>query len=253
MRKCIKKSHIAILAIIVSLVCAMFYGLSYYQKPLSTSSPLTRTINVSQAEMDYQGIIESFENSSFSYDGSLTSFVGFQTLDASILSNIDNVSQSDIENFENIQIQYDFAYDNKTNIVTLSAKMINGDLIEIEKIYGSAFINDLGNIDAVLYLDGEYVLLSEMQNAGLVANCGLFSDILKAVAKAAVVVATCAVCVVTAGMGAAAVDERSEVKFHICSSSFPENSAFFFHVSAKRPPLQGLAAPLPCVFRGVCL
>lgn len=205
MRKSIKKMHIAIMAIIVSLVCAMFYGLSYYQKPLSTSSPLTRTISVSQAEMDYQGIIESFENPNFDYDGSKLSFVGFQTLDASILSSIDNVSQSDVDGFANLQIQYDFSYDNKTNIVTLSAKMINGDLIEIEEIYGSAFINDLGNIDAVLYLDGEYVLLSEMQDAGLVANCGWFSNLFKAVAKAVVVVATCAVCVATAGMGVAAV------------------------------------------------
>ncbi len=83
--------------------------------------------------------------------------------------------------------------------------MENGDKLEIEEIYGAAFINDLGNIDAVMDLDGECILLSEMQDMGLIQNCGWFSNLFKKIVKVAVaVVAVAVVCVATAGAGVAA-------------------------------------------------
>ena len=47
------------------------------------------------------------------------------------------------------------------------------DLIKtfVDTIEGKAFINDAGNIDAVLDLDGETILLSELQESGMLNNC----------------------------------------------------------------------------------
>lgn len=83
--------------------------------------------------------------------------------------------------------------------------MENGEKLEIEEIYGSAFIDENGRLDAVMCFDGEYILLSEMQDMGLIQNCGWFSRLFKKVVKAATTVATVAVCVATAGAGVAAV------------------------------------------------
>lgn len=83
----------------------------------------------------------------------------------------------------------------------------------MDTITGVAFINDQGQIDAVMNIDGEGILLSEMQNAGMIANCGWFSNLIKKVVKvvavvavvAAVAVATAAVVVATAGAAAPAL------------------------------------------------
>ncbi|MDD4276150.1 MAG: hypothetical protein PHO33_04140, partial [Clostridia bacterium] len=99
-----------------------------------------------------------------------------------------------------------FSYDNETNVVTLSAELKNelGE-IQIDTIAGTAFINEYGEIDALMDMDGEYALLSEMQNAGIIENCGWFSSLFKKIVVAVVVVvavaAVAAVVVATAGAG----------------------------------------------------
>lgn len=186
-----------LLVLVVGFVCVSAKGPQVIEQQI-------RTIELN-TETDYASILNEFENSELKTEGSLTTFVGYQTLTANLLQEIDNVSESDVEQAEGIQIKYDFSYDSETNIVTLSAKMVNGDAIEIEDIYGSAFINDLGNIDAVMYFDGEYVLLSEMQNAGLIQNCGWFSNFFKAITKVFVVAVAVVACVATAGAGIGAV------------------------------------------------
>lgn len=119
------------------------------------------------------------------------------------------MSESDIETCEDISVTYNFSYDSETNIVTLSATTKNGEnTIEVEEIQGVAFINDKGNIDALLDIDGDYVLLSEMQDMGIIQNCGWFKKLWKKVVVAAVaVVAVAAVATVVvatcgAGLGA---------------------------------------------------
>ncbi len=164
-----------------------------------------RNVELTSVELDYSSIINNFENAKVEKEGTLTTFEGYQTLSASLFEELDNVSSSDVEEAVGCQVKYNFSYDSETNIVTLSAKMVNGDSFELEEIYGAAFINDKGNIDAVMDLDGDYVLLSEMQDMGMIQNCGWFSNLFKKIAKVAVaVVAVAVVCVATAGVGVAA-------------------------------------------------
>lgn len=199
----IKKKNLVV-AIITALLVLVFGFIFVASKSPVGLKQEVRTIELS-TQADYASILNDFDNSELKVDGSLTTFVGYQTLTLDLFEEFDNVSENDIQQAEGIQIKYDFSYNSETNIVTLSAKMVNGDAIEIEEIYGSAFINDLGNIDAVMYFDGEYALLSEMQDAGLIQNCGWFSNLFKRIVKAVVVVAAVVTCVATAGAGIGAV------------------------------------------------
>ena len=76
--------------------------------------------------------------------------------------------------------------------------------MELDTIYGEAFVNEDGYIDAILDVDGEYILLSELQEAGLIENCGWFKNVFKKIVKAAVqvVVVAAAVSIVAASCGA---------------------------------------------------
>ena len=65
-----------------------------------------------------------------------------------------------------------------------------------------AFINDRNQIDAVLNIDGDSVLLSELQDAGLIENCGWFKKAFKKIAKAVKKVCNTAVIAVGAVVGA---------------------------------------------------
>ena len=88
----------------------------------------------------------------------------------------------------------------------------------IDEISGIAFINESGNVDAYMNVDGESMLLSDMQNIGMVENCGWLSKLVKGAAgtavAAAVIVATgglAAGAVVTATTAVAAVDVVEKV------------------------------------------
>ena len=190
---------------LISLLIVSVAVLFFYSNTIGAKETQLKVRNVElTTELDYSSIINSFENARVTKEGSLTTFEGYQTLDASIFEGLDNVSASDIESSVGCQVKYNFSYDNETNVVTLSAVMENGDDFAIEEIYGSAFIDENGRLDAVMDFDGEFVLLSEMQNAGMIQNCGWFSNLFKTFVKVAIAVVAVAVCVATAGAGTVA-------------------------------------------------
>ena len=201
----IKKKNLIISALTAMLIVTLAVMCFYANTMGAKLQVNVRNVELNAIELDYSSIINQFENAKVTKEGSVTTFEGYQTLDASLFEDLDNVSESDIESSIGCQIKYNFTYDSEANIVTLSAIMENGEKLEIEEIYGSAFIDENGRLDAVMDFDGEYVLLSEMQDMGLIQNCGWFSRLFKKVVKAVVAVAAVAVCVATAGAGVAAV------------------------------------------------
>ena len=174
---------------------------------------VVRTVEVSKNAVDYQSLLDEFENSELETNGTLTTFVGYKSLDLAELDGFDLVSETDIEDTK-VSVKYNFSYDNQTNLVTLSAELKDelGE-IQVDTIKGAAFINEDGEIDAVMNVDGEGILLSEMKNAGMIDNCGWFSRLIKNIVKiavvavtvTAVVVATAAIVVATAGAAAPAL------------------------------------------------
>lgn len=202
-RKTFVTSLIALCLAIISLV---HFTLSNY----STPTAAVRTMELSQIAIDEQAILNEFDDAVIENEGSLTSFTGYKAIDATIFEEFDNISADDVDDFVGCRVKYDFSYDSETNIVTIAAEMKNelGE-IYIDEIQGVCFINDNGEVDAVLNVEGEGILLSEMRDAGMIQNCGWFTKLIKKVAVAttvvAVTVAAVAVVVATAGAAAPAV------------------------------------------------
>lgn len=207
----IKKKSLIIVSLILVAVCLMVYCLPNFinSKQFSQTTVATRTIEVKQNEINYQSIFDEFENAKLETIGSLTTFEGVKPISIDDLSTLDNLSESDLETCNDISIKYNFSYNAETGMVTLSATTLSKDVvIEVDEIQGLAFYNENGEIDALLEVEGEYVLLSEMQNSGMIANCGWFSRLFKKIVIAAVAVvavaavATFVVATCGAGLGA---------------------------------------------------
>ena len=174
--KLFKKYWLSALAFVMTLVIGSYYTLGgFFSVEKDKVSANVRTVQLSNNEMDYQAILNEFEDSTLTTEGTLTTFTGYQALDPSVFEEIDNLSESDVETLAECKVGYKFTYDTESNVVTIYASMENelGE-IEMDTISGVGFINEDGEIDAVMNVDGEGVLLSEMRNAGMIQNCGWF-------------------------------------------------------------------------------
>ncbi len=170
----------------------------------------TRTVELTQSAVDVQSLLNEFDNAKLTKVGTTTYFEGFKSINESQLSNFDYISDSDLDKLEDCITKYNFSYDYESNIVTIAAMAILKDgTVQIDEIKGVGFLSEKNEIDAVMNVDGESVLLSEMRSAGLIENCGWFSKLIKTAAAivvgAAVVVAAAAAIVVTAGAAAPAL------------------------------------------------
>lgn len=207
----IKKKNFIFVSLLLVIICGFVCCIPSYIDSRQTAQETNaiRTIEVKQNKMDYQSIFDEFENAKLETESGLTTFEGYQTLNLSDFEEFDLVSATDFQEDLKMQVKYNFSFDAETGIVTLSAEAINSNgVVEIDEIQGIAFYNENGEIDAYLDVDGESVLLSEMRDAGMIANCGWFKKLWKKVvvavvavvvvsAVAAAVVATCG-----AGLGA---------------------------------------------------
>ena len=205
------KINIAILSLILAVICGVTYCITdYYQAQYASTQAVVRTIDAKPNEIDYQSILNDFEDAKLETEGSLTTFEGVKSLTLEDFEELDNLSESEKQFCESISVKYNFSFDSESNIVTIAAETRNNEkIIEIEEIFGVAFYNKDGEIDAVMNIDGEGILLSEMQDKGLIQNCGWFKKVLKKVVKVvavvAIVVAVAAVVVATVGAAAPAV------------------------------------------------
>ena len=183
--------------ILLAIPCMISF---YSSKNIDTPIIQTRTTSVelSQQNLNCESIFNEFDKGELKVEDSLTTFVGYQTINLADLEELDNLSESNLEE-ASFEVKYNFSYDSETNIVTLSATTEYDDgETEEDVIYGVAFINEKGEIDAVLDMDGDYILLSELQDAGLIENCGWFKKAFKKIAKAVKKVCNTAVGVVGA-------------------------------------------------------
>lgn len=215
MLKTSKNNKLAFISILLVIVCGfIFCSTNFFQsKQMAEIQTIERTIEINRTAVDYQSILDEFEDSELETKGTLTTFVGYKSIDLAELDGIDLVSDTDISDTK-VNVKYNFSYDKETNIVTLSAEL-KDELGEthIDTITGAAFINEDGEIDAVMNVDDEGILLSEMKNAGMIDNCGWFKRLIKKVVKVVAVVAvvsvvaaaTAAVVVATAGAAAPAL------------------------------------------------
>ncbi len=177
---------VALLMLLSAVLIAVLYPKETRQLDLSLQ---TRTISVEQNVIDYESIFNEYDDAKLERDGSLTTFEGKQTIKLSDLEELDEVALSTLDN-EELTLKYNYSYDYETDLVTLTVVQVettgDGELIEtiVDTIEGTAFVNEAGEIDAVFDLDGETILLSELQETGKLNNCGWFKRLFKKVSKA---------------------------------------------------------------------
>ena len=207
MIKTIKKNAIMFISLLLVIVCGFVYCSAdfLHAKQTTEIQPVTRNIEINKNGVDYQSILDEFDDANLQTEGTLTTFEGYKSINLAELDGFDLVSDSDVDDAET-NVKYNFSYDNETNIVTLSAQLKDefGE-IHVDTLTGAAFINDDGEIDAVMNVDGEGILLSEMQNAGMIQNCGWFSRFIKKVVKIVAVAVAVGVVVTTAVATAGAI------------------------------------------------
>lgn len=161
------KSKSLTIAIAVLLCVALICIFATSKLWTTNAVAAVRDIPLEQAGVDNQAIFDSFEDAKLTTIGAVTYFEGKKTLDSEALSTIDYIAEEDFNAIpEDAKVKYNFSYDNETNIVTLRATMIMPDgTYEIDEISGIGFINENNEIDAVMNVEGESVLLSELRDA----------------------------------------------------------------------------------------
>jgi len=183
MTKSFKKLHIIMVSIALAIVCGLFYCLTYYQKPASMQIA-TRNIEVSRNALDCQSVFDSFEDSKLEIIDNITSFEGVKTFNLTEFAELDLVSDTNSCETIEMKVKYAYTYDCETNLITLTVREVSADGTEIiDTLVGVAFVDENGELDAVFDCDGDYLLLSELQDLEQIQNCGWFKKALKKIKK----------------------------------------------------------------------
>ena len=103
----------------------------------------------------------------------MTTFEGTKTFNLLDFCEIDLVSELDADATAEVEVKYHYHYDAELNVITLTATLIDGEgNVIIDSMSGVPFVDENGNLDCVFDCDGEYILLSELQDVGMIENCG---------------------------------------------------------------------------------
>lgn len=170
-----------IIAIILSCVI-MFtvIGINSNTIKVDAVSASTRTVEVSQTSVDAQSIFDEFENVELTKDDTKISFVGTKQMDLSVLSDIDLIALDETfgEDFKDVTYNVSVDSENLNLEVSLSFLTENDEIVT-DTLNGIVVTSETGKADALIFIDGETVLLSELCNEDLLDNVGFFSWLFK--------------------------------------------------------------------------
>lgn len=198
MKNIIKRLNLLICWCLVA-ICALS---TFIGNKESVSTP-TRDVELVKQDVDYQAYLSNFEKAKLIIEDTVATFSGYKTYNLKDFAEIDMVSATQVDN--QITVKYIANYDDKDCSVSLTA-IINGNGETIEDtVYGVAFINEEGTPDAIMDFDGEYILLSELQNIGVIENCGWFKKLVTAAIATVVVTVVVASVMATGGATLGAV------------------------------------------------
>lgn len=178
-----KNAFSLLLVLVVLLIpCFMSFGQS---KNVNYYTPRTTRVSVSSQSIDCESIFNEFQNANLQTIDDKTTFEGTKTFNLMDFAELDNLSDTDVVAEANIQVKYRFSYEKETNLVTLSAYTMGDDgEVLVDTLIGAAFVNENGDLDALLDCgEQDYILLSDMQDLGMIENCGWFKKMFNKVAK----------------------------------------------------------------------
>ena len=183
----IKKKNFVIISLLLAVLCGLMYCLPTFANAKNTleTTNAVRTIEAEQNKINIQSVFEEFEDAKLETEGSITTFEGSRTFNLLDFCEVDLVSQSNSAETAEIKVKYNYNYNSEANLIVLSATLIDEEgNINIDTMSGVPYVDDNGNLDCVFDCDGEYILLSELQDAGMIENCGWFKNLCKKVSNA---------------------------------------------------------------------
>ncbi len=119
------KSKKSIIFVIVALSLAVIFTVWYLFSTVNKDNVNVRDIELTYSTIDNQSVLAEFENAELKHEGELTTFTGEQKISSDLLNEIDNLSVEESEQLQDASISYEFTYDAETNVVTITALMIN--------------------------------------------------------------------------------------------------------------------------------
>ena len=140
-----------------------------------------RDVNIIDTSVSLDSIFYSYN---IETNDNVTTLEAQKLITREDFENINNLSEVSVGN-DNF-IDFDIVYAADTNIISITASMDNElGYLEAETIYGVAFTNEDGNIDAVLDCDGEMILLSDLGSLSSIEECKWFKKLCKTVKSVA--------------------------------------------------------------------
>lgn len=123
--------------------------------------------------------LSTLDNSKIKTEEGVTKFTGTSYFDTSIFGNIENLS---IDENKNFAVTFDVEVDSSSRVVALNATLVFSDgTASVDRIYGYVIPSEQYDFDAILDLEGEKVLLSEVVSVSNLENCGWFTKLFKKV------------------------------------------------------------------------
>lgn len=137
-----------------------------------------RNVELVENNLDANSYFEKFDSYELYFSNDKVDFAGYDAIKLSELYELDLISDETIDN--KVLTKYSCSYDYENGIVSLSVSLIDGEEVSIiDTIYGVIIIDEDLNYDVIFDCDGETLLLSEMEEAGMIDNCGFWSKLKK--------------------------------------------------------------------------
>lgn len=137
-----------------------------------------RNVELVENNLDENSYFEKFDSYELYFSNDKVDFTGYDAIKLSELYELDLISDETIDN--KVLTKYSCSYDYENGIVSLSVSLIDGEEVSIiDTIYGVIIIDEDLNYDVIFDCDGETLLLSEMEEAGMIDNCGFWSKLKK--------------------------------------------------------------------------
>lgn len=180
-----KKLTFVVTSVILALIIPLSTLLFNKMQVDNVTTLATRTIELEKEQTDFQSAFDLFENTILETNANITTFEGTKKFNLLDFAELDLVSETGIEEEVEMEVKYHYYYDSEANIITLTATIIDeeGNAI-IDSMSGVPYVDENGNLDCVFDCDGELILLSELQDAGMIENCGWFKNLCKKVSSA---------------------------------------------------------------------
>lgn len=169
----LKRLGIFVCAFIIS-ICTI----SLFNRGKDDISIPTRDLELVEQDIKISSDFNAFDSYNLEISDCKADFVGYDTMKLSDLYELDLVSDSKIDG--EVLIKYSCFYDYENGIVTLNVKMVDGEKATIlDTVYGAVIMDEELNFDVAFDCEGETLLLSELEEAGVLDNCGFWSKLKK--------------------------------------------------------------------------